>query len=63
VRYEQHQAACARARTTLLSSGWEIRAGVSGLIAEHLERDPSAPPRTIYGRDELELLRLSLRHD
>jgi len=65
-RAEQHQRACARARETLLSSGWEIRPRGSGgglvIERESFNRDgSSASPHRLYLRDELDLLKKTLR--
>ena len=68
-RYAEHQRACARARQTLFTSGWDIRESDGGnLVAERvaLNSDGSsdhASMRTIYGRDELELLESAVKHE
>jgi hypothetical protein len=67
-RFEHHQAACARARKTLLVSGWALRPDASGnrLVAERPNGngslDRSSPLRRLYGHDELELLKKTLKH-
>jgi hypothetical protein len=70
-RFEHHQAACARARKTLLASGWALRPDASGkrLVAERQpwngdgSYDRSSSPRRLYGHDELELLKKTLKQE
>lgn len=67
-RYSRHQEACARARETLLASGWDIRpSGGGSLVAERvaLNSDGSdhLSTRKIFGRDELELAENAVRNE
>jgi hypothetical protein len=66
-RAAQYQRACARARETLTTSGWQLRPGAeAGLVAERpvLTDDGSfAPPRRVYGQDELAILKQAVKQE
>jgi hypothetical protein len=55
--------ACGRARKTLEDSGWQLRpSGVGGLLIAHRCGQHSGGT-TLYGSDELELLKKAMRQE
>ena len=60
----QHERACLRARRALESAGWRIRVrGEADLMIERegFNRDGSDSVQRLFGKDEVELLKRTLR--